>query len=210
MEPTWPLETRWLSCQYDKSSQPWIQIAILVPLTTAFPTTCFLFPPDSLAEKAWYGCLAEGSLKGWVLRLQVPSEPGMGRRRREKVKLLSCPVADAQTVRMCWAWAGWLAGLRDSLVPLVLPLSALSMFQEVAGNLRSLCLIQPSSLVFISGRKSPCPSFEAAASSTCLFSPSRRHFCSECCLLLAPSASAWSSCWVGSKYTSGVMGVWNS
>ena len=44
------------------------------------------------------------------------------------MKLVLCPGADVQTVS--WAWAGWLAGLRDRLVPSGLPLPASSLFQE--------------------------------------------------------------------------------
>lgn len=179
-----------------------------------FSSSCYCPPYNLLSLPS---CRPNGKsmvwMPSWRFTKGLSSKaPDLIRARdgQKKEEGRSCPEADAQTVSMCLAWAGWLAGLRDSLAALVLPLSVLSLFHEVAGSLSSLHPIQPSCLVFISGRESPCPSFEATASTTCLFSPSRRHFCSECCLLLAPSVSAWSSCWLGSKYTSGVMGVWNS
>lgn len=65
-------------------------------------------------------------------------------------------------------------------------------------------------LGFDLGKGKPLPPFEAAASTTCLFSPSRKHFCSECCLLLVPSASASVPLLIGKKVHQWGDGVWNS
>ena len=89
------------------------------------------------------------------------------------MKVVLCPGADVQTVS--WAWAGWLAlEIAWSLQSCLSQLPPCS--RRVAGSGNSFHPEQPPLLVLISGRKSPSPFFEMAASTTCLFSPSRRHF----------------------------------
>lgn len=155
---TWPVGTRWQSCQSDSSSELWFQIAFLLPVDFALPATCFSFPPASMLEDTGLGWLSEGSLKSPVLRLLAPLELRMGKKRRRKREGEGCPLPRSRCSDGELG-LGWMAGLRDSLVPSELPLPASSLFQEGGWEWELLPPRAASPLGFDLWKEKPQPLF---------------------------------------------------
>lgn len=163
-----------------------------IPYYRLFTSHCHCSPCNlpSLPCLCGGGCMASMPIWGFTKEARA----GDGRRRRkgegEASTLPRSRCSDRASAGL--GLAGWPLGPPWSLQCGLSQLHPCS--RRVAESRSSFHPAQPPVSVLISGRESPSPSFEAAASTARLFSPSRRHFCSQCCLLLAPSALAWSSC----------------